>query len=210
MLEGYKYIKIKDVLELMNSIANVWPVLSGNYIVDTPESNIAIVTLTNKFIFPKGLCAISGEMKTENLGIERVIINTVSNANIRYIIVCGKESKGHSAGQSLIAIYENGIDEKNKIIGSKGAIPFIENVPREVVERFRKQIKKIVDLINEEDINKIIEVANSLPKEQPFEEGYYVLKEVEEVKKETLFKSGNDVAVSEGIYLDPNSFAVCD
>ena len=194
----------------MNPIANGWPVLSGKYLVGNHESNVVIVTLTNSFSFPKELFAISGEMKTENLGIERVIINTISNANIRYVIVCGKESKGHFAGQSLISIHGNGIDEKNKIIGSKGAIPFIENVPKEAVERFRRQIKKVIDLIGEEDVNKIIEAAKSLPREEPFEEGYYVIKEVEEVKKETIFTEGRDVLIADGMYLEPISFSVSD
>ena len=194
----------------MNSVSDSWPVLSGNYMVGNPESNVAIVTLTSKFIFPRDICAISGEMKTENLGIERVMINTISNANIRYIIVCGKESKGHSAGQSLIAIHENGVDESKKIIGSKGAIPFIENVPKEVVDRFRRQIKKVINMIGEEDINKVIEMAKSLPKEDPFEEGFYVVKTVEEAKKEITMVEGRNVSISEGLNLDPVSFAVCD
>jgi len=194
----------------MNSIANGWPVLSGNYLVGNPESNVVIITLTSKLSFPRELFAISGEMKTENLGIERVIINTISNANIRFIVVCGKESRGHFAGQSLIAIHKNGIDEKNKIIGSKGAIPFIENVPREAVERFRRQIKKVINIIEEEDVNKIIAAVNSLPKEEPFEEGYYVIKEVEEVKKETIFTEDRAVLISAGLHLDPVSFTVCD
>jgi len=119
------YLKIKPLIEIMKPIADNWPVLSGNYEVGNPSSNVAICTITTKLSFPKELCAMSGEMKTENLGIERVIVNTVSNANIRYIVVCGKESKGHFAGQTLISIHENGIDDKGRIIGSKGAIPFI-------------------------------------------------------------------------------------
>jgi len=107
-----RYIKIKVVLELMKAQAENWPVLSGNYSIGNPSSNVAIVTITSKLKFPKELFAIVGEMKTENLGIERVIINTISNANIRYMVVCGKESKGHFAGQTLISIHENGIDEK--------------------------------------------------------------------------------------------------
>lgn len=180
----------------MEFIADNWPVLSGNYSVGDPQSNVAVCTITSKLSFPRELCAMSGEMKTENIGIERVIINTISNANIRYIVVCGKESKGHFAGQTLISIHKNGIDEKGKIIGSKGAIPFIENIPKEAVERFRKQIIKIVDLIGETDKKKIIEVIKALPKENPFEEGYYLVKEIEDIKKEKIEVKEGELSVT--------------
>jgi len=190
------YLKIKPLIEIMKPIADNWPVLSGNYEVGNPSSNVAICTITTKLSFPKELCAMSGEMKTENLGIERVIVNTVSNANIRYIVVCGKESKGHFAGQTLISIHENGIDDKGRIIGSKGAIPFIENISKEAVERFRRQIIKIVDLIGETDREKVIEAAKALPKEKPFEEGYFTVKEIENIKKEVVKAEEGEISVA--------------
>lgn len=191
----------------MNTISEKWPILSGKYEIGNKESNIAIVTISSKLNFPKDLFALCGEMRTENLGIERVIVNTISNCNIRYIIVCGKESKGHFAGQSLIAIHENGIDEKGKIIGSKGAIPFIENIPREAVERFRKQIKKVINLINEVDETKIIEAIKSLPKELPYEEEPFIIKFETETKKEIIYNE-NMVIISENLAFNPISFVI--
>ncbi|MEM5778030.1 MAG: tetrahydromethanopterin S-methyltransferase subunit A [Candidatus Aenigmatarchaeota archaeon] len=191
----------------MNTISEKWPILSGKYEIGNKESNIAIVTISSKFNFPKDLFALCGEMRTENLGIERVIVNTISNCNIRYIIVCGKESKGHFAGQSLIAIYENGIDENGKIIGSKGAIPFIENIPREAVERFRKQIKKVINLINEVNETKIIEVIKFLPKEPPYEEEPFIINFGTETKKEIIYNE-NMVIISENLTFNPISFVI--
>ncbi len=182
----------------MEAVAKSWPVLTGNYSVGSPNSNVAIVTIASKMTFPGELFAMAGEMKTENLGIERVIINTISNANIRYIIVCGKESKGHFAGQTLISIHQNGIDDKGKIIGSKGAIPFIENIPREAIHRFQRQIIKIVDLIGEVDENKIIEAIKALPKEPAFSDGYYLVKEIEAIKKETVKIESTGSLIAEG------------
>jgi len=34
--------------------------------------------------------ALSGTLQTENIGIEKIVCNTVANPNIRYLIVCGK------------------------------------------------------------------------------------------------------------------------
>jgi len=63
------------------------------------------------------------------------------------------------------------------------------------VERFRKQIKRMVDMIGETDVDKIIEVVKGLEKDQAYEEGYYLVKQIEEVKKETIKAEKKDVAV---------------
>jgi tetrahydromethanopterin S-methyltransferase subunit A len=190
-------------------IAENWPILSGKYEIGNKNSHIAIVSISSKFNFPKDMFTLCGEMRTENLGIERLIINTISNCNIRYIVICGKESKGHFAGQSLIAIHENGIDENGRIVGSKGAIPFIENIPKEAVERFRKQIKKLINLIDETDVVKIIETIKLIPNEEPFEEEPFVFKLVEDTKKEIVY-SGNNVVIADNLAFDPINFIICD
>lgn len=194
---------------MTSKISERWPLISGKYELGDKNSNVAIVTISSKFSFPKEMFSLCGELRTENLGIERVIINTIANCNIRYIVVCGKESKGHSAGQSLIAIHENGIDEKGKIIDSKGAIPFIENIPKEAVERFRRQVKKVINLINETDVTKIIETIKLIPKEEPFEEEPFIAKIVEEERKETVYSGGN-VLITNNLSLDPINFLICD
>ena len=38
--------------------------------------------------------ALAGTLQTENVGLEKVICNVVSNPNIRFLIVCGPESPG--------------------------------------------------------------------------------------------------------------------
>ena len=77
--------------------------------------------------------------------------NIISNPNIRFLILCGAEVQGHITGQSIQALHENGCDpEKKKITGATGAIPFVENIPMEGVERFQQQVE-LVDLIDNED-----------------------------------------------------------
>lgn len=92
--------------------------------------------------------ALAGTLQTENIGLEKVICNVVANPNIRYLIVFGPESPGHLAGGALLALAKNGIDERKRIIGAESLTPFLFNVPREFVERFRKQIT-VIDLLNE-------------------------------------------------------------
>ena len=67
------------------------------------------------------------------------------------MILCGAEVQSHITGQSIQALHENGCDpEKKKITGTTCAIPFVENISMEGVERFQQQVE-LVDLIDIED-----------------------------------------------------------
>ncbi len=92
--------------------------------------------------------ALAGTLQTENIGIEKIICNIVSNPNIRYLLVCGPESPGHLVGDAILALAKNGLDERKRIIGAKAPTPYLFNIPNEFVERFRNQIT-IIDLVNE-------------------------------------------------------------
>ena len=108
----------------------------GDYSVGTPESRIAVVTLASS-LEKYNEAAMWGTCKTENLGAEKIVVNTISNSNIRFILLCGGESRGHLAGKTLLALHSNGIDENGRIIGSDGAIPFIENIPKNADKKVR-------------------------------------------------------------------------
>lgn len=58
----------------------------------------------------------------------------------------GKESEGHAPGQTIVALLKNGIDEQGKVIGSKGLTPYLLNLPRNAIDRFRSQVQ-VVDAI---------------------------------------------------------------
>jgi len=129
----------------------------GEFTVCLPNGCVAVVLLTIKYMPPDNV-AIHGPLKTENIGIEKIVANVISNPHIRYLIVCGDDIRGHRSGTSLIALHKNGIDEQHKIIDAPGAIPYIENLKGEAIKRFRAQIE-IVDLIgttNKEKIDKVI------------------------------------------------------
>jgi tetrahydromethanopterin S-methyltransferase subunit A len=58
---------------------------------------VAVCTLNSEDVarrlkdrVPDGL-AIVGTLHTENLGIERIIRNTLANPNIRFLILCGQD-----------------------------------------------------------------------------------------------------------------------
>ena len=144
-----------------------WPVERGNYLVGNKNANIAINTLSNTEL-PKQLSetlkdkvAIVGYCETENIGIEKVIKNLISNPNIRTLILCGNESGkdmmgGHFSGQALLSLHANGITDKKRIIGAKGKRPVLKNLNTAQVERFQSQIE-IIDMIGNNAIKKIAE-----------------------------------------------------
>ncbi len=84
--------------------------------------------------------ALAGTLQTENIGIEKIVTNIVSNPNIRYLILCGAEVAGHNSGDALKCLLENGVNEKRTIVGSKALTPYLFNVPIKSIERFQKQL----------------------------------------------------------------------
>lgn len=147
---------VMDMVEQVEVIDG-WPLETGDYAIGDNQSPVAVVTLGSKMnddVVAKG-AAIAGPLHTENLGIEKVVANTISNPNLRFVIVCGSEVQGHITGKTMEALYENGIDpEKKSIIGSPGAIPFVENLSVEAVERFQNQIT-LISMINNENLDEI-------------------------------------------------------
>jgi tetrahydromethanopterin S-methyltransferase subunit A len=138
-----------------------WPPVPGDFEVGALGSSVAICTLGKKIAVPASY-AILGTCKTENIGIERVIINVVSNPRIRYLILAGPEVPGHHTGSSLKSLYSNGVDkDTHRIIDASGAIPYIENIPLTAVERFRKQVH-LIDMMNVSDPKRIAEKADEL------------------------------------------------
>jgi len=110
--------------------------------------------------------ALAGTLQTENIGLEKVICNLVSNPNIRYLIVCGPESPGHLTGQTVLALAKNGVDENKGIIGSEAPTPYLFNIPIGHVERFRKQIT-VLDLLNEGSPEVLRQAVWSCYQEEP-------------------------------------------
>ena len=110
--------------------------------------------------------ALAGTLQTENIGVEKIICNIVANPNIRYILLCGPESAGHLTGEALDALLKNGIDERKRIIGANAPTPYLFNIPRESVERFRNQVT-LINCLNEGTPELVREVVTACYQETP-------------------------------------------
>jgi tetrahydromethanopterin S-methyltransferase subunit A len=96
---------------------------------------------------------IAGRLLSENKGIDAIIAFTMKHPNLKRIIVCGKEVRGHRAGQALLALASNGMDSSGRIIGAVGPNPIV-TLPQQDVDIFRHQVE-INDMIGTLDIGKI-------------------------------------------------------
>lgn len=152
-----------------------WPPLPGDYRVLKYKAPVAVCTLNSPELVeelvdrnPEAV-AIIGTMHTENLGIERVIRNTLANPNVRFLLLCGEDTQhaiGHLPGQSLAMLFQNGIDDRGRIIGAKGKRPVLKNVSKEEVEAFRQQIEP-VGLIGEERLEILLRTVGGLSLRDP-------------------------------------------
>ncbi|MCL5949888.1 MAG: hypothetical protein M1490_05365 [Candidatus Bathyarchaeota archaeon] len=148
---------------------NVWPPVPGEYnvIYDNADCSVSVSTLASEDLVenlarlkPKGLCIV-GKTETENIGIDKVIKNTITNPAIRFLILAGADPQGHQSGKTLLALSKNGVDENMRVIKSPAIKPILKNVTLEEVETFRQQIT-LVDMIGCEDPAKIAEKINSI------------------------------------------------
>ena len=187
------------------AVAEDWPPVRGDYTVGNPKNRVAVVTLSSRISLEGA--AISGPCVTENLGIEKIIANVISNSNIRFLILCGRESRGHLPGDTILALHKNGLDGWGRIVGSKGAIPFIENLPREAISRFQSQVE-VVDKIGTVDaleISRLIIEYSS--KSDVYPEPPFLVMKRRHVQVPTS-ATMSDMLFGDGIWLDASLWMV--
>jgi tetrahydromethanopterin S-methyltransferase subunit A len=153
---------------------NIIPI-RHEYCIGRKGKSIAICTLASMKLLEDicksdlmGRVLIVGRLLSENRGIDTIVKFTLSNQELRHIIVCGKEVKGHQAGQALLSLHAYGINNDKSgegiIIAAKGHYPHLKS-SKEDLDLFRRQIVKIHNLVGVDDINlvrKEIEKAESM------------------------------------------------
>jgi tetrahydromethanopterin S-methyltransferase subunit A len=152
-----------------------WPPLPGDYQVLRFQAPVAVCTLNaDHLIKPlsktgvEGL-SIVGSLHTENLGIEHLIRNVLSNPHIRFLVVCGEDTRkaiGHLPGQSLLALAQHGINDKMRIIEAKGKRPLLKNITVEQVDAFRQQVQ-VIDQIGNSEFDSLLAVITANARNNP-------------------------------------------
>ena len=186
-----------------------YPPEAGRYVRGNDYSPVAVCVILDTFDFsiPSELnelvmagtdsgAAISGMLQTENIGIEKMICNMAANPNVRYLVLCGRESSGHMPGQSLLALEQNGIDSQSRIIGSTALTPNLANIPAVLIERFRLQVS-IINLLckpGERDITSpglnpkvVTEAIKSCYQENPTQFMQYTVYDIGAYPEEAIY-----------------------
>lgn len=147
--------KVETVLDLLKAgplrrrlrapfRATVWPVAPGEYRLGAPDGVAAVCALTStELMAPVAALpgvAIAGRVHTVNLGIERIVLNVISNPAIRAFVMCGKESPVFHPGQGLRALLASGVDGERRIIGAQGHLPVLSTLSHRQIDRFRRQV----------------------------------------------------------------------
>jgi tetrahydromethanopterin S-methyltransferase subunit A len=127
--------------------------IQRTYAFGDTGSPVAVLTLASDYerFRLKGY-AIIGSCYTENLGVEMVISNMLKLPDVRYLIMCGQESR-HLAGDAFRCLHENGVSQPGmyrRIIGCKSPLPYIDDIPEWAIDAYMEDIA-LVDMTGVED-----------------------------------------------------------
>jgi len=154
----------EHVLSTKGRETSPWPPHPGEYIVGNPAGSVAICTLSNRELPPRLIAAavadlaITGRCDTENIGIEKVVLNLIANPHIRWLILCG-----HRAADAFLRLKERGVDANMRVLESASWRPVLKNLTLFDVARFREQIE-IVNLIGVTAISEIVKAVHEIAK----------------------------------------------
>ena len=152
-----------------------WPPLPGDYTVLRYRAPAAVCTLGDSDLAAAVAAqdspqvAITGTLTTENLGIERLVANTITNPNLRFVLVCGQEVQqriGHRPGGSLLALAANGTDDRGRILAAPGRRPRLRNLTPGQIAHFRAHIE-VIDLIGTRDPAAVLAAARDCAARDP-------------------------------------------
>lgn len=144
-----------------------WPPLPGDYRMLRYTAPVAACTLGDKDLAAAVAAAagpevgVVGTLTTENLGIERLVQNTITNPNLRFVVLAGEEVEqkiGHHPGGTLLALAANGTDARGRIIDAPGRRPRLQNLTADEITHFRTHVE-IIDLIGIRDPAAVLTAA---------------------------------------------------
>lgn len=144
-----------------------WPAVVGEYFVLDKAAAVAVSTLASVQLAealvyrrPGGL-AIVGKTETENIGIDKVVKNVITNPALRYLIIAGVDPHGHQPGRTLLALVEHGVDPNGRVLGAPGKRPLLRNVSAADIQAFRTQVR-VIDMIGCDNADAVSARINAL------------------------------------------------
>ena len=148
-----------------------WPLYFKELLhVGNLKSNVGIAALwTRADKIYSGLennsYAVVGQLYSQ-AGVNFIVRNVLANPKIRYLILCGQESKIEKSGQALVNLKKGGVDRNNLILGTKSGY-LDKEIPLRAINDFRQGVE-IIDLRGVYQSNKIQRAIKALPAKKPF------------------------------------------
>lgn len=145
---------------LAGEICRVILPISEEVYFGNPKSSVAVCTLSSIELLKEisnselmSKIALVGRLFSENKGIDSLVRYVIANKNLETILLCGNDTLGHKPGDSIVNLYNNGIDNEGRIIGSSSPEPKV-TLTKSDVFKFQNQVK-LIDEIGETNFSKI-------------------------------------------------------
>lgn len=140
------------------------PPIVGDVVFGGMDSPVAVCTLASRTLLPalagRPEIAVAGRVYTENVGIERMVQNLAAFESVRFLIVCGRETR-HKVGQTILALHRFGLDERGRVIGSEAPEPVMPGLTDAQLGAYQERII-VIDMIGEVDAEAIVDRARVL------------------------------------------------
>lgn len=152
------------VAQLQDFSKRTWPPYPGEYLLGNLQGSVAVCTLSSRDLAVQVVeqrdpsIAIAGRCDTENIGVEKVVLNLIANPRIRWLVLCGREADGHRAGDAFLSLKERGVDAGMRVLETASWRPVLKNLTLKDVARFREQVE-VVNLVGVTDIEVILQAA---------------------------------------------------
>lgn len=102
---------------------------------------------------------IAGRLFSENKGIDSLVTFCAQSSTLRYLLICGRDTKGHYSGDALVNLMTYGIDGENKIMNTKSPYPYL-TCDTLSIQKFRDKIQ-LIDMRECLDLNEIRNMINN-------------------------------------------------
>ena len=100
---------------------------------------------------------IVGRLFSENKGIDSLVTFCAQTSALKYLLICGRDTKGHHSGDALVKLKIHGIDKECRIIKAKSPHPYLTCDPHSI-QKFRDKI----ELIDMRDCLDLDEIRNKI------------------------------------------------
>jgi tetrahydromethanopterin S-methyltransferase subunit A len=153
-----------EILDRSGGAAGSRPAIVGDVVFGDMASPVAVCTLASRTMLAKLAgrpeIAVAGRVFTENVGIEKMVQNLAAFESVRFLIVCGRETR-HKVGQTILALHKSGLDAQARVVGSDAPEPIMPNLTEHQLRAFQARIT-VVDMMDVTDAEAVVERARAL------------------------------------------------